>query len=76
MVVTREDNCRPLQYGGIAVSEAGQVKPRQVAPLTAARRLRVAKATDVDLYWLGAGGRGIQLSELRVHYAAVGLGDV
>lgn len=52
--VTREDNSRPLRYGGIAVSESGQISPRFVANLTATTMLRLADVTDLGLYQIGA----------------------
>lgn len=52
--VTRDANRNALQFGGIAVSESAQIRPRYVADLYASALLRLADVTDLGLYKLGA----------------------
>jgi hypothetical protein len=52
--ITREANCKPLFRGAIAVSESADILPRFVATLRGTLQMRLADATDVGLYGLGA----------------------
>ena len=52
--ITRDSNRKPLQFGGIEVNEALEVRPRFATTLGAQTRLRLADVTDLGLYRLGA----------------------
>jgi hypothetical protein len=52
--ITRDSNRKPLQFGGIEVNEALEIRPRYATTLNAQTRLRLADLTDLGLYKLGA----------------------